>query len=74
MLLSIISFNILSIVYAIYDTVAPSSSAPEASQTFSYTNNDSSQFIIPSIIAIISIVVGIAIYAATRSAKNKNLH
>jgi hypothetical protein len=46
-----------------------SSFAPKTSPTFSYTNNDLSQFMVPLIIAIISVIGGFTIYAATKSIK-----
>ncbi|MDE1842715.1 MAG: hypothetical protein KGH95_03590 [Thaumarchaeota archaeon] len=44
-----------------------SSSTPENAMTYSYTDNTLQlQFVIPVIIAIISTVAGMAIYAGTR--------
>ncbi len=44
------------------------SSTPENATTFSYTDNTSQlQFIIPAIIAIVSIVAGMAIYAGAKT-------
>lgn len=68
--------KILSIVTLVVFSIVPLqafaidqefSSAPENASTYSYTDNaQQSQFIIPVIMAIISVVAGIAIYAGTR--------
>lgn len=71
MLLFTIIFITVHDAYALSNSDMPSST-PEDVGTgpYSYTDNTPQlQFIIPVVIAIISVVAGIAIYAGTRSIK-----
>lgn len=71
MLLFTIIFITVPDAYALSNSDMPSSTpADVGTGPYSYTDNTPQlQFIIPVVIAIISVVAGIAIYAGTRSIK-----
>ncbi|MGI0093514.1 MAG: hypothetical protein ACREA8_05375 [Nitrosotalea sp.] len=69
MMLFVIIFITVHNAYALSNSDMPSST-PENATTYTYTDNTvQEQFTIPAVVAIVSVVVGIAIYTGAKTRK-----